>query len=163
MFKKSIITLFILSTLFIVVGCQNNQEDNNNNNNNNNNTSNNNSSVEVTQENLSTFPVTDESMFTTEPVEGGVSITGCSYERDVIVVPEQINGQTVVEISDYAFMNTEIQGIVLPDTVTHIGVGAFDMCHELKYVDLGTGLKTIGAFAFSNCTSLMRVEFFPKE
>ena len=152
MFKKSIITLFILSTLFIVVGCQNNQEDNNNNNNNNNNTSNNNSSVEVTQENLSTFPVTDESYFKTEPVEGGVSITDCSYEGDVIVVPEQINGQTVVGISEYAFSNMSMQGIVIPDTVTSIDAWAFLSCTELKYVDLGKGLKTIDT-AFGNCSN----------
>ena len=154
MFKKLVLYFSIIVILFTTVGCvkENEQEKNET-------MSDKTMTSEVTQDNLSTFPVTDESTFNTEPVEGGVSITGCSYEGDVIVIPEKIGGNTVVGISDYAFAMSKMQGIVLPDTVKTIGRGVFEMCYNLKYVDLGSGLKSIDSMAFNNCTILQRVEF----
>ena len=47
---------------------------------------------------------TDAKYFAYEDVEGGISITGYSIEGGVdVVIPEKINGKTVVGISEYAF------------------------------------------------------------
>ena len=47
---------------------------------------------------------TDVKYFAYEEVEGGISITGYSIEGGVdVVIPEKINGKTVVGISEYAF------------------------------------------------------------
>lgn len=115
--------------------------------------------VTVTKDNLNTFPVTDEEYFDTEPVDGGVSITGCSSNEKVIVIPETINGKKVVGVSTYAFGGMQMEGIVFPNSVESIGRGAFEMCHQLKYIDLGSGLKSIGSMAFNNCTNLTSVKF----
>lgn len=115
---------------------------------------------EVTQNNLSTFSVTDEAMFATEPVDGGVSITSCAdKDSSVIVVPDTIGGQSVVAIGDYAFSEMTMQGVVLPDTVEKIGYASFILCADLKYIDLGSGLESINSMAFNDCHSLERIEF----
>lgn len=116
-------------------------------------------SVEVTQENLTSFPVTPEEYFSTSAVDGGVSVTSCDYDGQVIVVPETLYGEKVVEIAFGAFSSMTMEGVVIPDTVEVLGVGAFEMCHELKYVHLGSGLKSVDSMAFDNCTSLVLVEF----
>ena len=47
---------------------------------------------------------TDAKYFAYEEVEGGISITGYSIEGGLdVVIPEKINGKTVVGISEYAF------------------------------------------------------------
>ena len=47
---------------------------------------------------------TDVKYFAYEEVEGGISITGYSIEGGLdVVIPEKINGKTVVGISEYAF------------------------------------------------------------
>lgn len=115
---------------------------------------------EVTQDNLSTFPLTDEAAFATEPVDGGVAITSCTDKDSiVIVVPDSIGGQPVVAIGDYAFSEMNMQGVVLPDTVEEIGYASFILCANLKYIDLGSGLKSIDSMAFNDCHSLERIEF----
>ena len=46
-------------------------------------------------------------------------------------------------------------------TVTMYGeipVAAFQNCHTLEYVCIGTGVSKIGAYAFENCSKLSRVE-----
>ncbi len=115
--------------------------------------------MKVTQENLTSFPVTDEGYFSTTAVEGGVAVTSCDYDGQVIVVPETIKGEKVVELEFAAFSSMTMEGVVLPDTVETIGIGAFEMCYDLKYVHLGSGLKKVHSMAFDNCTSLVRVEF----
>ena len=47
---------------------------------------------------------TDAKYFAYEEVEGGISITGYSIEGGTdVIIPEKINGKTVVGISEYAF------------------------------------------------------------
>jgi hypothetical protein len=45
--------------------------------------------------------------------------------------------------------------LVIPDSVTSIGTGAFADCTSIKYLDLGEGIETIGVQAFSGCSSLL--------
>lgn len=116
-------------------------------------------SGEVTEDNFTSFPATEESLFTVEHVEGGVSVTGCSADSKVIVVPEEIGGETVVGISSAAFFMMEMQAVVLPDTVKTIGNTAFALCESLTYIDLGKGLETIEAMAFTECPKLLKVAF----
>lgn len=115
--------------------------------------------AEVTQENLKSFPETDESLFNVEVLDDGVSVTGCTSSDQVIVVPEQIDGKDVVSIGAGGLSLLEMEGLVLPDTVQSIEHAAFNSCANLKYVELGNGLKTIDSMAFGECPSLMRVSF----
>lgn len=47
--------------------------------------------------------------------------------------------------------------VVIPDTVTEIGVGAFGNCDFLKSVIVGESVKTVGVWAFRECINLERV------
>lgn len=116
---------------------------------------------QVTEENFRNFPVTDESMFYVDDVEGGVKLSRCKSElKDkVIVVPEKIGGAEVVAIETGAFIdNEDVVAIVLPDTVKMIEDTAFNGCTKLKYVYFGNGLKETGDMMFYFCKSIEKVE-----
>ena len=49
---------------------------------------------------------------------------------------------------------SSLQHIIIPSTVTSIGVGAFSNCVSLATIVLNNGLQRIGDSAFTNCTSL---------
>lgn len=81
-----------------------------------------------------------------------LSVGLCS--DDDIVVPEFIDGKTVVAIADNAFShNSHLRSIVLPQTVIKIGCSAFAWCKSLEYVS-ALGIIEICDRAFIGCDSL---------
>lgn len=65
----------------------------------------------------------------------------------------------VAAISDNAFSDfPNLQSVQLPKSLVMIGDGVFRNCPKLKSVDL-TGVRSVGAEAFSGCTSLQSVTF----
>jgi len=101
---------------------------------------------------------------------------------EVVIIPDRIEGKTVVGIGQYAFMgNKQIKEIHMPDSIRAIGECAFYQCMNLEYItlpknlitldnnvffycwkveklDLPQGLKTIGASAFSQMESLKEIK-----
>ena len=64
-------------------------------------------------------------------------------------IPATVAGLPVTEISDYAFQGTIwTPEIIIPDTVTRIGTGAFMGCQDLEKITLPASLKEIGDKAF---------------
>ncbi|MBE6733165.1 MAG: hypothetical protein E7561_04120 [Ruminococcaceae bacterium] len=62
---------------------------------------------------------------------------------------------TVTEISDYAFAGcSEIESIVLPESITNIGEGAFLGCKSLSVLDIPDNVQYIGDDAFYGCDTL---------
>ena len=53
--------------------------------------------------------------------------------------------------------NQYIVGIILPDSLTSIGEGAFSNCSSLASVTIPEGVTSIGKYAFLNCSSLASV------
>ena len=47
--------------------------------------------------------------------------------------------------------------LIIPDSVTSIGSGAFRDCYSLTSVTIGNGVTSIGEYAFYNCTSLTSI------
>ena len=119
------------------------------------------------KENVKLVPTT-ESCFTTQDTDGGVSIigykcgSGASNEVLDVVIPNTINGKTVVAIGEHAFQNSVFAGygtfefygmgltsVVIPEGVTSIGNEAFSG-NKLTSVTIPSSVTTIGSRAFNN-------------
>lgn len=82
-------------------------------------------------------------------------ITGMGSCTDmVVIIPSEIDGYTVTSINGGVFKLSEITEVVIPNTVTSIGSGAFEECSKLSNVVLGNNVTTIGDYAFYGCSSL---------
>lgn len=59
----------------------------------------------------------------------------------------------VANIGDYAFYNTLVEEISIPETVRNIGVGVFSECKNLKRINFSPNIKLrkFGTFKFYNC------------
>ena len=47
--------------------------------------------------------------------------------------------------------------MTIPDSVTSIGEGAFQLCRDLTSVNIGNGVTSIGRYAFAECTGVTSV------
>lgn len=80
-----------------------------------------------------------------------------------VILPSVYNGKAVTKIGDGAFVDVSlttsclIKSIVIPDSFTTIGQGAFMGCTNLTSVAIGKGVTSIGWMAFINCQSLTSI------
>lgn len=63
----------------------------------------------------------------------------------------------VTAVSNYAFFESDVTSVRLPDTVERIAANAFRKATELTEVTLGSGVRTIGHGAFNSCGALRTV------
>ena len=88
-----------------------------------------------------------------------------SYEgrEERIEVPDTVEGVPVTKIGVSAFSwysvfdsmgYDPVKEVVLPDTVTEIGAGAFAYCWDLQSINMPAGLKAVEDKAFLQCDSL---------
>lgn len=80
------------------------------------------------------------------------AFSGCSALSS-IVLPD-----SVTEIEKYAFFETGLRNIQLPEKMTLIGAYAFCNCKNLKQVQLPSQLKELGNGAFSSCENLAQIQ-----
>ena len=73
----------------------------------------------------------------------------------VIYVPD---GVTSVNDRSFMAVQSELIGVVLPDSVTVIGPSTFYGCANLRTVGIGNGCEAIEAMAFQYCHSLFEVK-----
>lgn len=75
-----------------------------------------------------------------------------------ITIPKTIslNGYNylVTSIDQYAFENSKISSITIPEGVVYIYTGAFMNCKNLKSITIGSGVSKISSKAFNGCSSL---------
>lgn len=75
-----------------------------------------------------------------------------------LIVPDTVDGKTVVGIGDGFLRNADsVTRVVLPETVTSIGDGAFNSCSQLRQLNLPATLSTLGEYAFTRCPKLTRI------
>jgi hypothetical protein len=90
--------------------------------------------------------------FTYTNIGGAITITGSTPRGGLlgaVSIPSAINGLPVVKIGDAAFVtNGGITSLIIPSSVTNIGVNAFEQCGFMTNVTLAEGLMTIEDFAF---------------
>ena len=72
-------------------------------------------------------------------------------QLEIIIIPD-----TVILIGEYAFSGcTNLKSIIIPRSVKSIGDGAFSGCRNLKSIDLSdSSVTTIGESAFGGCSEL---------
>lgn len=79
-----------------------------------------------------------------------------------VVIPSTINGETVREVGDFAFNNAlgvhSILSVTMPDTITTIGMQAFQKCEDMAYIRFSNNLKTIKSTAFNGCSGLSSID-----
>ena len=97
---------------------------------------------------------TDESHLLYEEEEDGVVIIGSDNEITELVIPEQINGRTVVRISG---IGVNVTSVIIPNTVVEIEAYAFRNCAYLKSIYIPDSVEKIGTGVFDNCFSLSNI------
>ena len=81
---------------------------------------------------------------------GAITIIGLSTNiGSTMVIPNTLLGLPVTQIGSYAFLaNTNLNSVIIPNSVTNIGYEAFDNCSALTNVTFGTNVTYIGIYAF---------------
>ncbi len=75
-----------------------------------------------------------------------------------IEIPSKYRFKKVVGIADNAFEDcTELETVIIPDTVKYIGEKAFKGCTSLQSVVISDGVEIIEKDAFQGCTSLKSI------
>ena len=87
-----------------------------------------------------------------------ITITGYTGSNGEVRVPGSIAGRPVTSIGDFAFYATDVTNVLIPDTVTNIGDGAFFDCQSLTNVTLGSRVVSLGDWAFGFCPRLTSVD-----
>ena len=91
---------------------------------------------------------------------------GVKYRKDgrkLLKVPQELDGTYSIKegtkiICACAFEYCEsLSNLIIPDSVTRIGNGAFIGCHSLTNIVIPDSVTSIGAWAFQYCTSLRSV------
>ena len=86
------------------------------------------------------------------------TITKYTGTETNLIIPDTIDGYSVVTIGEYAFQNcTALQNVTIPDSVTSIGRCAFQDCTNLSSVTLSKNLNSLGYAAFRN-TAITSIE-----
>ena len=81
--------------------------------------------------------------------DGTYEVSGIGSCTDTeIVIPSVYNDKPVTFIGEHAFSGYNLTSVIIPDTVTTIGWGAFESCSELISVTIPGSVTTIGYVAF---------------
>lgn len=106
-----------------------------------------------------TTQAVEDNVFNYEIVDGQARIIeGSKIYNEYLIIPYQIDGYDVVEISDFAFMGCEIiKEVFIQDGIEKIGSKAFEGCFNLETVTIPESVVEIGDEAFNFCGSLTEI------
>jgi Leucine-rich repeat (LRR) protein len=86
--------------------------------------------------------------FTYNVIQDGIEVTGCVDDcPSDLVIPEEIDGYSLVGIADWAFHDIGLTSVTIPDSVTSIGRDAFSRNH-LTNVTIPDSVTNIEDMAF---------------
>lgn len=81
--------------------------------------------------------------------ENGTAILfNSNADSTSITIAEEIKGCEVVGINSSVFSESDIEEIIIPDTIRYIGEKAFYSCDKLEKIHWGKGLLEVGEEAF---------------
>lgn len=93
----------------------------------------------------------------------GMKITEYTGTDPDVVLPDEIEGEQVTALDDYAFSrNLAVEEIWLPESLKEVGRYAFYRCRNLKKLVLGNQLLDMGGGALTGC-HLAEVEIYFRE
>ncbi len=87
-----------------------------------------------------TFNVISEALKTCEVSSNCIDAT----YTGAVTVPATANGYAVKKIGDYAFIESNVGSITLPNSITAIGNGAFSYTHNLQTMTIPSGVTDFG-------------------
>ena len=76
----------------------------------------------------------------------------------IVSLPEELDGYLVTRIGEQAFWESEMDGVVIPDSITSIGEAAFIFCEKLASITIPESVVSIGDYVFGHCCSLTEIE-----
>ncbi len=90
--------------------------------------------------------------------DGTVIILDYTGNSTNLVIPDEIYGKSVTAIAGRAFANhTDIESVIIPDSVIYIWDDAFKLCTNLRELIIGDGVKEIKQYAFYGCSKLTKL------
>ena len=107
------------------------------------------------------LPAVVQAQFLCRTNDSAITVTGYTGSGGAVAIPEAIDHLPVVSIGNHAFARrVSITSVVIPDTVTNIGDGAFtymDTHSRLTGLKIGRNVARIGRGAFSGCDQLTKI------
>ena len=102
--------------------------------------------------------VSEDADFTGAVLENGYYITGYNGNAEQLMIPESLDGETVVGIDTLAFSSCEtMREVVFSSQIKTVSEKAFYGSKNLERVVLNDGLDLIERDAFSDCPNLKEV------
>jgi len=90
--------------------------------------------------------------------DGTLEITGYTGFKPNLVIPAEIDGTAVTDISSNAFYdNDHMKTLVISEGIKTIGASAFGSCNSLTSIVIPSSVTTIGVNAFWNCHLLTKL------
>lgn len=138
---------------------------------------------DVTESVVRNYQVASESDFEYNRVQGGIRVTDYLGNDTIVVIPETIEGEPVVEVGGLMFANdSAVRGGLVPKGVTEltqvftnnqnlevvicegielVGYNNFNNCMKLHTVILGDSLQELGENSFTGCSELKELYISP--
>ncbi len=88
-----------------------------------------------------------------------ISIHHYIGSEDIVTIPSVIGILPVKSIEKWAFFDTDVKEVIIPEGITTIGEEAFYNCQSLETVTLPSTLESTGTAIFRFCQNLKTVEF----
>lgn len=109
--------------------------------------------VETEPEVKPVIPPIEEFEYKHDDELGGMVITKYNGSIPMVIIPDEIDGEPVVAIGEYAFNKSKtcLESISMPDTVKLIGSCAFAGCKHLTNIELSSSLEKIEDCALGGC------------
>lgn len=97
----------------------------------------------------------------TELDDGTISLYAYETEEipEIMEVPSTVDGKTVTEISKLFLNEENVKKVILPETLTHIGVEAFRGSVSIEEVEINSAIEVINARAFYECSGIRSLTF----
>lgn len=122
----------------------------------------------------------EEQSFAYEKIKDEIRILRCYGTSSRVVIPKELEGMRVTELSDYAFAKEQkqelenagglpcicgenLEELYLPDTIRRLGRYVFYNCIRFRRLSFYSSIAFMGAGGFTGCGALSHLIFHQKE